>query len=95
MEEKKIDLLLCLIYHYRTKNYLQAIYSIYKMLKKEEISIQDRFYFSFYLQHIEREMAELDEKETSHSVDINKFMDYTNKMVDLENNIENCTRHHI
>jgi hypothetical protein len=22
-------------------------------------------------------------------------MDYTNKMVDLENNIESCTRHHI
>ena len=40
-------------------------------------------------------MAELDQKETSDSADVNKYMDYTNKMVDLENNIESCTRHHI
>ena len=51
-DEKKIDLLLCLIHHYRTKNYLQAIYSIYKMLKYDEKTLLDRFYFSFYLQHI-------------------------------------------
>lgn len=59
---KRIDLLLGLLYHYRVKNSLQAVYAITKMVSDRESDLVDRLYKSCYLQRIEKEMGEMDEK---------------------------------
>lgn len=79
--ERKIDLLLGLLYLYRIRNSLQAVYSITKMAKDKSSDFIDRLYESYYLQRIEKEMAELDEKEVNKTSLINKYFDYTNRLV--------------
>ena len=50
--EKKIELLLGLLYHYRIKNEMQAIYSITKIEKNRSASMLDRMQKIYYLQRI-------------------------------------------
>jgi len=64
----RIDLLLGLLYHYRIKNSLQAIYAITKMAASSNASTVDRLYEYFYLQRIEREMVEMDQIEVNKTV---------------------------
>jgi hypothetical protein len=59
---KKIDLLLGLLYHYRIKNHLQAIYAITKTVTNRKFDLVDKLYQSYYLQRVEEDMIELDEK---------------------------------
>lgn len=40
-------------------------------------------------------MIELDEKEITRTNDINKYLEYTNKMVSFEEHVESCTKHHV
>ena len=85
--DRKMDLLLGLLYHYRIKNSLQAVYAITKMVGERGSDIVDRLYESCYLQRIEKEMAELDDKEVNKTSEINKYLDYTNKLVQFEKDI--------
>jgi len=57
---KKIDLLLGLIYHFRIKNPLQAIYAFTKTISNRKSDLADRLFHSFYLQRVEEDMIELD-----------------------------------
>lgn len=57
--------MLGLLYHYRIKNEMQAIYSITKMEKNRNASILDRLQKIYYLQRIEKEMKEVDEREVN------------------------------
>ena len=47
----------------------------------------DRLYKSYYLQRIEKEMIEMDEKEINKTVEVNKYFEYTNKLVKFEEKI--------
>jgi PAS domain S-box-containing protein len=40
-------------------------------------------------------MVEMDDKEVNKTAEINKYFEYTNKLVRFEDNIESCTKHHI
>lgn len=80
---KRVDLLLGLIYHYRIKNPLQAIYAFTKIAANKKTDLIDKLYVSFYLQRVEEEMIEVDEKETNKTTDINKYLEYTNKLVEF------------
>ena len=51
-----------LIYHYRIKNSLQAVYAITTMTENSDASILDKFYKEFNLQKIERVMIEMDSR---------------------------------
>ncbi len=51
---RNIDLLLGLIYHFRIKNPLQAIYAFTKLVSAHENSLINRLYVSFYLQRVEQ-----------------------------------------
>jgi hypothetical protein len=44
---------------------------------------------------VEEEMIELDEKEITRTNDINKYLEYTNRMVSFEEHVESCTKHHV
>ena len=52
-----------LIYHYKIKNSLQAVYAITSMTENDEATIIDKFYKEFNLQKIERVMIEMDSRE--------------------------------
>jgi two-component sensor histidine kinase len=43
-EENKIELLLGLLYHFRIKNSLQAVYAIAKMASGSRADVVDRFF---------------------------------------------------
>ena len=71
-----------LIYHYRIKNSLQAVYAITTMTERDA-SIIDKFYKEFNLQKIERVMIEMDSREVNKTAEINKYLAYTNKLVEF------------
>jgi len=83
-----------LIYHYRIKNSLQAVYAITTLTERDPIII-DKFYKEFNLQKIERIMIEMDNREVNKTAEINKYFSYTNKLVQFEEKIEICVKDHI
>jgi hypothetical protein len=50
--EKKIDLLLGHLFHFRIKNPLQAIYAYTKTVNAVKSDLLDRLYLSYYLQRV-------------------------------------------
>lgn len=76
-----------MLYHYRIRNSLQAVYAITKMGTEKGSDLLDRLYKSYYLQRIEKEMIEMDEKEINKTVEVNKYFEYTNKLVNFEEKI--------
>jgi hypothetical protein len=51
-----IDLLLGLIYHFRIKNPLQAIYAFTKLITSHKKNLINRLFVSYYLQRVEEDM---------------------------------------
>lgn len=80
---------------YKTRNWAQSNYAVRRIVSKKEGSVIDRLYENYYLQMIEHEMQEDDNKENTRFAEINRYYHYTNKEVEFESTLEKCSKSHI